>query len=594
MIRKCNWRLAVFLLAVALTAGCKKPFVDALAEAPEKSAADEVGLMNTSGYLTESYPLPIRVDAGFKWGVNGHPMNQESYMTTLAVQIDLLKELNIGYYRVDIPNNDAGIITDQDQLTRLENLAIASAANNITLVPVIRIPDSLELYSFTPAQAEVQGYNLGHQFALDHHEKFTYYTLGNEQENDLFDSANPYGSSPSEYNTSRFNILAAFFKGMIAGIKDVDIAAKIVINNAGGRHWGYFTKLDQANVAYDILGYNTYNSLNEHDNVLNTLTTQFASKEVWFTEVNTTDRDTLNNAAAHLHHIEGYISRLDQRSNIKGFFIYELLDEDHLFDEEHPNGIEHRLGLIDWVVDKVYTNFTRKPAFTAYKFRVEETKHGFEDFIYTLYRFGNHRTPDPGGLAYWTGRITSNRNVSATIDEFLGIEFNQAFVREQYLALYGRAADPTGLDYWTGRLQTDLSREQLIATFCSDTEFWQLAGSTNAGWVNRAYQQLLGVAPTTGQSTTWLTRLGNGDSKYSLILELIATEAYLTKFVRSQFNFLLRRNGVIDTCSEEWGVGLLSGGMSQVNFIKTLLNGKEFWQRAIQEGYVRNNPPYLF
>jgi hypothetical protein len=56
----------------------------------------------------------------------------------------------------------------------------------------------------------------------------------------------------------------------------------------------------------------------------------------------------------------------------------------------------------------------------------------------------------------------------------------------------------------------------------------------------------------------------------------------------------LRRNGNIDPVSENWAVGLLRGGMTQLDFIKTLLDSYEFWLRGIEEGYVRNNPPFQF
>lgn len=375
---------------------------------------------------------------------------------------------------------------------------------------------------------------------------------------------------------------------MIEGIDEEDPTAKTIINCGGWYHYGYFSLLNSAGVDYDILGYDWYADIPDYLNILNTLQTTFASKEVWFAEINVQDYTILTTPSLHRKRIEDLISHLDQATNIKALFVYELLDEDN------QPGMEGVFGLIDWTVPGVYTNFTYKEGYKMYKFKIEETKHGFEDFIYSLYTYANHRAPDPGGLVYWTNRIASSRDVPAIINEFLGAEFYGAFVEEQYQSLYGRAADPTGKSYWTNRLMTDMSRENAIATFCSDTEFWTLSGSTNSGFIDRAYQKLFNRAPSTTDVTYWTQRLTTGTSRMTMIEEMLHNDEYLHIFVRAQYNFLLRRNGNIDPTTESWAVGLVQNGMTQRGFIKTLLNSKEFWERGIWEGYVRNNPPYQF
>lgn len=577
-------------MIAAITPACKKSFTDPVDGSllDQEKLSNNVSLLTDPEFLTDVYNLPSRLDSNFIWGINGHSLNQVAYEGNYALQVDLQKELTVTHYRIDIPNDMNGEINSVG-LSRFNALLTQSSLANIQLLPVLWIPDTTTMDTYSHTQADANGYILGKGFASRYKQHFNCYQLGNEEDNKLLDQVNQVsGIEPGHYNAVRFPILAQYFKGMIRGIREEDPTAKIIINNGGWYHYGYFALLNQANVDYDIIGYDWYDEIIDFQTILSVLQTNFASKDVWFTEVNSRDPLVLNAPTNHRDRIDNLIAKLDQKTNVKAFFIYEL------FDEDNQPGIERQFGMIDWVTDNVYTNFTYKEAFKMYKFKIEETKHGFQDFVHSLYLFGNHRAPDPGGLAYWTNRVATYRNIPALINEFLGIEFYAAFVEEQYQLLYGHAADPTGKDYWTNRLMTDLSREELVTIFCSETEFWTLSGATNSGFINRVFQKLLNRNPYPAEVTDWTQRLTTGTTKITLVAELLHSPDYLALFVQAQFNFLLRRNGSVDSQSISWGVGLMQNGMTQRGFIKTLMNGKEFYQRAIQEGYVRNNPPYQF
>lgn len=580
--------LLSFVIIAASITGCQKNFTNELQDdsLQQKTLNNGFSTLSTPEYLTEEYNLPIRVDSNFKWGINGHPLNQVAYLTNHALQADLIKELAASYYRIDIPYNEDGEITNLSLFTTTLNNA---AAKNIQLIPIIFPPDSTGLYSLSIANAAIKGKQVGKGFASRYKQYFDYYQLGNEEDIDLLSKTSaPDGSLREHYNFSNFQILASYFAGMIEGIKEEDPTAKTIINCGGWYHYGFFLLLQDAAIDYDILGYDWYEDMANYEIILNVLKTTFASKEVWFTEIHSKSTTVLTTPSLHKQRIEDLIAKLDQGSNIKGFFIYELFDEDN-----HP-GVEGILGLIDWTTPMVFTTFSYKDAYKRYKFKIEETKHGFEDFIYSLYVYANHRAPDPGGLTYWTNRLASSRDVPAIVNEFLGAEFYGAFVDEQYQLLYGRAADPTGRAYWTNRLMTDMSRENMITTFCGDTEFWNLSGATNNGFIDRAFQKLFNRTPTSSEIIDWSQRLSTGTTRMAMAEEMIHDEEYLRIFVRAQYNFILRRNGNVDPVSENWAVGLMQNGMTQRGFIKTLFNGKEFWERGIQEGYVRNNPPYQF
>lgn len=588
MFRSLFHLIVLYLFLLVVTLGCRKNITNILQGGTDDQiiATSISSDLNVQGYLTEQYDLPIRVDGNFKWGINGHPLTQPAYLQNHGLQADLIKELGASYYRIDVPHDQYGEINDMSLFSATVNSA---SSNNIQLIPIVFPPDSAGLYSLSVADAAIKGKQLGKGFASRYKQYFDYYQLGNEEDIDLLPKVNaPDGSAPSHYNFSNFQVLASYFSGMIEGILEEDPTAKTIINCGGWYHYGYFSLLNDAGIDYDILGYDWYENISDYQVVLNVLKTTFASKEVWFTEAHSLDMQVLTNPSLHKQRILDLISKLDLGGNIKGFFIYEL------FDEDYHAGVEGMLGLVDWTSPTSVTDFNYKAAFKSYKFKIEETKNGFEDFVYSLYVYANRRTPDPIGLNYWTNRLADARDVPAIVNEFLGIEFFAAFVEEQYQVLYGRVADPSGKSYWTNRLMSDLSREDLIMIFSGGNEFWTLSGSTDNGFIDRSFHKLFNRAPDLNDINYWSQRLSSGTTRMEMIHEMIHDEAYLRIFVRAQFNLLLRRNGNVDQISENWAVALMQQGMTQRGFIQTLLNSKEYWERGIWEGYERNNPPYLF
>jgi len=108
-----------------------------------------------------------------------------------------------------------------------------------------------------------------------------------------------------------------------------------------------------------------------------------------------------------------------------------------------------------------------------------------------LYQAALGRTPDPGGLAYWTN-LADSLPASALADgayalsdqstiaagftgsaEFMskyGNLGNTQFVTQLYANTLDRAPDPGGLAYWVGQLASGESREHVLVGFADSTE----------------------------------------------------------------------------------------------------------------------------
>ncbi|MFN8017731.1 MAG: DUF4214 domain-containing protein [Acidimicrobiales bacterium] len=104
-----------------------------------------------------------------------------------------------------------------------------------------------------------------------------------------------------------------------------------------------------------------------------------------------------------------------------------------------------------------------------------------------LYRAYFLRNPDHAGLTYWLNRRAEGRTLVSISASFAGSsEFtrrygklsNADFVDRVYQNVLGRPADANGLAYWKVRLDKGMSRGQVMANFSQSSEY---AAKTQAG-----------------------------------------------------------------------------------------------------------------
>lgn len=102
-----------------------------------------------------------------------------------------------------------------------------------------------------------------------------------------------------------------------------------------------------------------------------------------------------------------------------------------------------------------------------------------------LYQAYFRRESDPGGLAYWVGRMADGLPlwaVSAMFEdsnEFrtaYGSLNNRDFVRRVYLNVMNREPDAGGYDFWVRQLRNGMSRGELMIGFSESQEFRSRTG----------------------------------------------------------------------------------------------------------------------
>lgn len=572
----------IYLISSLLLFGCTLDF----------NLADPTPLPLSNAAITSAVHyssvnlLPIRVNDDFKWGINGHPVSQEAYegTTGIAQQLELLKEHQLSWYRCDVLTDLSGNLAN----TAFSDLLTQATTKGIKILPVVRLA-GLD-YSHTTSQAYAAGKLQGLGFATQYGSYIDYYELGNEQDNDII-LLGANGDLTTDFDAAKFATVASYFEGMIDGIKQADNTAQTIINSGGWLHYGFFQLLENAGIPYDIVGYHWYSEMGSlrtvwasEGDIIDVLSTRF-SRPIWLTEINRRDGSFGNQQAEQADVINSYINELDGKTQVKGFFTYELFDEPAYYDSiGYENPPQSAYGIISWQTR--YSAFFYKPASETIKFKVEEAKYGYEDYVYSLYTHVNQRTPDQGGLNYWASVFKTNRNKSGIISSFWYAEGYGKFVDQQFLLLLSRASDPSGRTYWVDRLQNGTaSRELLINQFCTTDEFWTNAGATNGGFVEQLFIKLLGHTVDPTVKAGYVNRLLSGTPTSTIVSEIMISDEYLIRFIGEQYLALLGR--AVDGNGQNYFVNKMKNGYTQQQVINEILGEQEFWGNAIIEGYER-------
>ena len=369
---------------------------------------------------------------------------------------------------------------------------------------------------------------------------------------------------------------------MSDGIKSSDSSKNIIINNGGPEHYGFNNFIDSYThqgefIQYDITGLHWY----DYEQDIALLAEKYHKSQRWITESNRKSGSLNNNEDPQAEIVKDMIHQLHNQSKIQAFFLYELYDEPY-FGEDNP---ESHYGIVKW--ETQFSDYSYKPVSEIIKFNIEESKYGFEDFVYLFYERVNLTQPDINGLNYWVNILKSNRKKIEFLNKILPEKSYELFVKEQYENLLNRQADSGGLTYWVDRMKSGFSREDLILEFCIGSEFWNKSGQNNNGFIERLYLKLVDREVDADGLTYWVGELNNGISKANVVDRIMNEDEYLSYFVNTQYNALYQREG--DATGIDYWTNRMKNGFSQQSLIIDFLLSEEFWKKSIIEGYERRN-----
>lgn len=287
-------------------------------------------------------------------GVVGHPMGDAPYVKTPATtQIQLIKGMGMKWYRVGFQTQSDGTISVP---YLFEPLRLAAQAGNVRLLPML-YTRTLDLTASQSASYKA-GRTLGSNFAAKYGQYFTYYDLGNDLELKLL-LPKTTGQSQADYDRTKFNVVAAYLKGMDEGIKSKDPDAKTMVS-AGWLHYGFIRMLDWYGVNFDVVAYHWYSEMEAIapkapyyiPDITKKLSSLFPDKPIWFTEFNLRYKDVSTHEIDQNAFISNFITKCKNNPKVKVAIIYEL------FNEPDKSMLEGNYGIVKWT--DPYTSWAKK------------------------------------------------------------------------------------------------------------------------------------------------------------------------------------------------------------------------------------------
>ena len=310
----------------------------------------------------------------FQYGINGHPLTQESYKDNLNLQIRMLKRLGVRFYRIDVPISASGVVIEHDKFL---NVIQSMRKNGITVLPVL-VFDQQNYMSRSPEQAFTDGLTYGRAFSQRYKAYFNYYEVGNEEDNQAILGPHVHGNEIAHYDTPKGKNVVPYIKGICQGIKQQDKTAKTIVN-INWVHYGFLQLLENADVKFDRVGYHWYSDMGNMQtsgagfgNVIDTVYKRF-KKPIWLTEINVRGGVPMVADVTKENWLRANLSFLRKNKHVEAVFIYELLDQPAFAEARARasyNVSESAYGLGGW--QRKYSEAKEKPLFRLYKSFIQQ------------------------------------------------------------------------------------------------------------------------------------------------------------------------------------------------------------------------------
>ncbi len=233
-------------------------------------------------------------------------------------------------------------------------------------------------------------------------------------------------------------------------------------------------------------------------------------------------------------------------------------------------------------------------------------------FVTLLYNNVLDRAPDPGGQAYWEGRLAGGMSREEVVagfaesPEFIHkmlpttIEFSHAVAMGQftdevvrlYQATLDRLPDPDGFSYWTGSLTNGMDYLTAVQGFVNSPEFQNVYGPlTNTQFVTLLYNNVLDRAPDPVGQAYWEGRLAGGVGREEVVAGFAESFEFIEKMA-PVIEFWAEGLGPDDTLDGGVGDDVLVGGIFADEFHFSHTDGGndrvsdfELWDTIVLDGF---------
>ena len=165
-------------------------------------------------------------------------------------------------------------------------------------------------------------------------------------------------------------------------------------------------------------------------------------------------------------------------------------------------------------------------------------------WLKALYRDVLKREAGASDLIFWLQQIEAGQSISSIASRIdRSTERHNALVKGYYRRFLHRASDPTDGEIagWVQQLNNGARRESVIAALMGSAEYYNFAGSTSEGFVNNAWQDVLGPGrtPDSASFNFWTAQ---SNVRTELPKTLLLSDEYYFNTIRSEMMFpFLRR-----------------------------------------------------
>jgi hypothetical protein len=147
-----------------------------------------------------------------------------------------------------------------------------------------------------------------------------------------------------------------------------------------------------------------------------------------------------------------------------------------------------------------------------------------EEFVAAVYDGLLGREPEPGGLAYWVGRLDDGASRSRVVAQIGDSPEQRRYVVSGiYRDVLDRAPDGGGLAFWSSELIDRISARELRAEVFASPEFFSRSGQTNIGFIDELYRRILNREAEASGRSFWLARLDAGVSRRAVAGSFLAS-----------------------------------------------------------------------
>jgi hypothetical protein len=190
------------------------------------------------------------------------------------------------------------------------------------------------------------------------------------------------------------------------------------------------------------------------------------------------------------------------------------------------------------------------------------------------------RCPGAAGYGYWKGQLDAETITRTQFADQISqtLEARKVIVWDAYQLMLGRAPEPAGQLYWAQQLAGNVGYDDLLAALASaGTEYTQLAGGTNQGFVTRSYERILDRTPSAGDLEYWVDYL-EAKGKKKLILALFGQVEPQDAVITAAYNEILDRDPTPTELTA--GRAIFGPAKDRSALYASLIGTTEFFDRA--------------